>query len=270
MNSKKKDKKNKKKFRFFGKKKKGNVAAISLQQQYELTKEQKLFLIFAGSAALFAIAIGMLFVITGMRLKAQMNERNVMVSQNSDATKVERPCMINLEAAFDVEPVDLELMSPSGILYDASTATSYTSEAGRVTMSLIATETGNWQVLSNQKANTAVGVTFSTQYVENIFAQNVSISDTTDGKTAVSFMPMYKSGAEHKEFTYEITLFSDVTDQTATFGPVTAQSEYMETAELDTASLSYASDWELSIMTQTDNAEMTTVYTENDLTCGRQ
>lgn len=113
----------------------------------------------------------------------------------------EVPCNIILTVESNREPIEIQLVSPSGTVYREKDMDNTTrSENGlNVTMSLFTGEKGEWKIRYNQLTNSRINFSVKQEYADQVYPQNMTlVKGRTTGSYYLEFVPVYKDGSDTK------------------------------------------------------------------------
>jgi hypothetical protein len=113
---------------------------------------------------------------------------------------------VGVKVYYDSEPVDISLMSPSGLVYSEKQMNIYEIDTEGMTMTALidTSETGEWKVMLNKKSNSALKYAFMVQPSLTIHIEDARVTEI-DGKPYVSFMPIMSTENTDK-CKYSLTL----------------------------------------------------------------
>lgn len=155
-----------------------------------------------ATALAVALTVLSLLLFSGFSLLSMRASDKRMVSREMTTDLLcttETPCRIILEAHSDKEPVNLEIISPSGsIIKERDMEKINTSEDGLTkTLAIYSEEMGDWLLSYDRRMNSSISFSVKQEYTEQISIQNMELEQgKLTGAYYLKFTPVYKDGTD--------------------------------------------------------------------------
>lgn len=164
-------------------------------------------------------------------------------SQNSPLIKIVgktvNPCMVILAVSYDLEPVDVILISPSGEEYKEEYNAKH--ENNTMFISTITREKGDWIVKYNKKRNTQIHIKFEAKNVKKLLLEDLTWNLETK-VPSVSFKGNF-NGNESVSFYYDVILTSYAKQSSGTVCEGHAKTGDTITAKFNMQDIKKSDDW---------------------------
>lgn len=86
---------------------------------------------------------------------------------------LQRPCQLEVILTYDKEPVDVNLITPSGQTLSSRNMDIYEEQDGRIVMAVTTKELGDWGIEYNYKTNRDLRIQTNELQVEQVFLSNI-------------------------------------------------------------------------------------------------
>lgn len=148
-------------------------------------KSNKIVIVILIIVVLMASLAGLLYFTS----KEKANSEQMQTFALGEATM---PGYIGAEVYYDVEPVDVALTSPDGIVYTRDYASVYTIDPDTKTITILvdSDDLGNWQLTTNTLSNSSVKFKFVNTTSPTLYLTNTSITQEADGRFYIKFCPV--------------------------------------------------------------------------------
>lgn len=123
-------------------------------------------LLIAAGILMFLLFTAAAFHEAGLRrIKSQL--------QTESLCTLEKPCRLEVVLSYDKEPVDMNLVSPSGQIYSSRNADFYEIQEGRIIMSVTARELGDWGIQYNYNTNRDLSVQANQLFIDQVVLTDI-------------------------------------------------------------------------------------------------
>lgn len=219
-----------------------------------MKKKKNSLRIFYTLIFLFAFTAFGICLFMAHYIDTQKTKHNIM--KTYDACEINSPCKLTFTVNYNKEPVDIELISPSGKKYTKYTADTYHISNSAVVLTVTTEDIGQWKCSYNTKRNTKLSADIKSDYVEKLFLTNVIYSDNH-----VTLNSQYGNGSSNK--TYKISAYMNSVTTKQSCIVYEGQHELNKSIEFDlnTENMQTADDWELTIIAYIDNTSINNTYT---------
>lgn len=147
--------------------------------------------------AVFSILVFVLFSALSMKASDKRMMSREMTTDLLCTT--ETPCRIILDARSDKEPVNLEIISPSGVVIKERDMEKLdVSDNGlSKTLALYSEEMGDWLLSYDRRMNNSISFSVKQEYTNQISIQDMELEQgKLTGAYYLKFTPVYKDGSD--------------------------------------------------------------------------
>lgn len=170
----------------------------------KLSKKEEYYRPNTRKATALAVALTVLSILIfcGFSALSLMASDKRMISREMTTDLLcttETPCRIILEAHSDKEPVNLEIVSPSGnIVKERDMEKVSVSDDGlSKTLALYSEEMGDWLLSYDRRMNNSISFSVKQEYTDQISIQDMELEQgKLTGAYYLKFTPIYKDGTD--------------------------------------------------------------------------
>ena len=221
-------------------------------------KEVKQNARFTGVLFVFFLLFLFLLIFGGYTLIQYRMSQNTLTTKTVGNTI--SPCRVVLALQYDIEPVDVTLISPSGQRYQEE----YDAEHENNTMiiSTITNEKGDWLIEYNKLRNKTLNIKFRAENIDKLLLEDVTWN-VKGNQPSVSFKGNFGNGKTVK-YKYDIILTSRSIEQSDVVAEGNAKTGKTVTVKLNMTDIKSANDWQATLNIYTLDEKMN--IKKNDMT----
>lgn len=142
----------------------------------------------AVGLAVTAFSVFLCFIALAFFLNWQAARRYDMREQFLLST--ERPCTIEISIAFDREPIDFNIVTPTGEWKGTADFTSYEITDNQINATLVTDLQGDWMIRYNIKSNRNTDISVTEKDIERLYIKDFNIEVNGEVLT-LSFTPAF-------------------------------------------------------------------------------
>lgn len=199
------------------------------------------------SLILFATVLLALFLYFAYQMADIRDKHTIM--QSMTLCEVTEPCTIQTTVTFDNEPIEIQLITPSGKHYAEAEFNTYEITDNKIICTVNTDEIGEWKVEYNNLTNTDVKITYDLLPPNQLYFENVKINNDAKNFT-VSLKTIYQDQSDkNTKVNCLIRMSSDTKNKSVAIYDAEIPINQELTLECNTSNLVTGTNWQFSIQT---------------------